>query len=191
MQQQPMSLKPGCNLFLLLCIAHQRCLVVPMRNFFGMHALGMPSILGLLLMLIWSALSEDPVMFVWMAAWGICFAHRCMQSLRMEREGAKVHSQYDGWPFETIKMGKTENTSKLVVEPLMVVIIGAILVVIYKEFHLNMKGLPLFFLLGGFTLPVIEMIKQSIWKKRTQEMMDAQIENEAAVREFREKFGAF
>jgi hypothetical protein len=188
--QQPSHVKSGFYFLLLLCIIHQRGLVVPMRKFFGMQALATPGILALLLMLCWGGLSNDPIMLVWIAIWSVCFVHRYIQSRRMERSGARVHSQYDGWPYDAIKIGRTENIAKLVVEPLCAFAIGALLLPFSEKLHLNPTGLPLFFMLGGFTLMVIEAIKQSIWKKRTQAMMDAQLENEGAVREFREKFGS-
>jgi hypothetical protein len=189
MQQQPVSWKPVFNILLFLCIMHQRGLVVPMRKYFGKRALVLPGLLSLGLMTVWAEVSADPFMIVWIIGWGACFIHRGFQSARMEREGAKVSSWYDGFPFETIKIGKTENTAKLVVEPVMVAVLGACLLGIYQECRLGPPGLPWFFLVGGITLPIIEMIKQSILNQRTQNMVDAQIENEAAVREFRNRYG--
>ena len=189
MQQQPVGWKPLLNILLFLCIMHQRGLVVPMRKYFGKRALVQPGLFSLMLMMVWAEVSKDPFMVVWIIGWSACFIHRGFQSARMDREGARVSSWYDGFPFESIKIGKTENTAKLVVEPIMVTITGACMLVLYQECRLGPPGLPLFFLLGGITLPVIEMIKQSIWNQRTQNMVDAQIENEAAVRAFREKYG--
>ena len=100
-----------------------------------------------------------------------------------------IHSQYDGWPIEAIKFGRTEKVAKLIVEPIIVGALGAVLFVIYQGAEMPVYGLPYFFLLGLATLPFVEKVKQATWERRIQGMVDARVEQEALVRESREKYG--
>jgi hypothetical protein len=50
-------------------------------------------------------------------------------------------------------------------------------------------GLPYFFMLGLVTLPFVEKVKQLVWERRIQGINDARIEQEALVRESRERYG--
>jgi hypothetical protein len=176
------------NIAYSLLLIHQRGIIIPMRERFGKDVFGFHCVLALVLMCLWAAFSKDMFMWLWIGLWVLYLAKRRDEAARLAKDG-KTHSQYDGWPAEAIKLGRTEKAAKLVVEPVLVGIVGGILFWIYQEAGLPVYGLPYFFLAGVFTLPFVERVKQIIWERRVQGMTDARIEQEALVRDVRERTG--
>jgi hypothetical protein len=188
MHNDPMNLKRNSNIMQWICMIHQRGIIVPMRENFGKEAL-MPCAFSLVVMCLWAAFTKDAFMWFWIALWLVALVKRRTESAKMVASGVRVHSYYDGWPKEAVKIGKTEKTAKLVVEPAFVVLLGTVLYYAYQEFGLPVAGLPSFFLCGIITLPFVEMVKQRIWEKRMDALSDARLEQEAMVRESRERYG--
>ena len=191
MQQQDdvmMQYKRNFNLIYSACLIHQRAIVVPLRRAFGVRALRTPCALGLILMCVWALCTHDNYMWLWIGAWFLCFLVRRAESVKLARAGAKVHSEYDGWP-DAIRIGRTEKAAKLVIEPFIIVCLGGVLFSVYQQMHWSPYGLPYFFFTGGFTLPFLEIVKQQIWERRTQGMVDARVEQEALMNDFRNRYG--
>jgi hypothetical protein len=172
-----------------VALVHQRCLVIPMRKGFGVQALGTPCALALVLMAVWGLCTRDMLLWAWAGLWSLYFLVRRAESVKLGKSGAKVHSQYDGWPFDAIRIGRTEKMAKLVVEPLLVVILGGLVFWGYQQMHWPPYGLPYFLLAGGFTLPFVETVKQKIWERRTQSMIDARVEQEQLMQDVRDRYG--
>jgi hypothetical protein len=181
--------KQHFNLVHLVCMAHQRCLVMFGRNQWGKEALGTPCCFAIVLMFLWTLFSHDDFMWGWMGLWGIFFAKRRSEALQLAAKGARIHSWYDGWPFDAIRYCQTEYQAKRFVEPLLCGVLGGILFVIYQENGLPVHGLPYFLLAGLFTLPFVETVKQTIWDKRIEAANDAQIEAEQLTRDRQERYG--
>jgi len=188
-QQEGNDFKRNFNIAFSFLVMHQRALTIPMRNRYGLQALGVPCALAVVLMALWAAFSYDPFMWLWLGIWLLFFVKRRLESLRLNWNGVRVHSQYDGFPFDAIRLGRTENVAKLVVEPILIGILGSLVYWLYAQAHMSPYGLPYFLLAGVFTLPFVEMAKQTIWQKRTQAMLDARLEQEQTMRSFRSKFG--
>jgi hypothetical protein len=188
-QQQDLSAKWKRNFGIIfsLCVIHQRALTIPMRSRFGVQALAQPCFFALGLMFLWATFTRDPFMWLWMGYWFLHFLYRRAEALRLARSGEKIHSQYDGWPHDAVRFGRTEKAAKMVVEPIEVAILGGILYWIYAKEGWPVRGLPLFLLSGAFTLPFVEMVKQTIWERRTQSVVDARIEQEQLVEDVRQK----
>jgi hypothetical protein len=66
---------------------------------------------------------------------------------------------------------------------------GLIFRSIYLEHGLPTAGLPSFFLWGVISLPFVEIVKRTIWERRTQGMSDARIEQQQVVSNYRNRFG--
>jgi hypothetical protein len=194
MEQQrddAMNWKRNFNIAWWLCLMHQRGLILFMRKGFGVRALGVPCALAFVLMFLWATFSRDPFMWLWMGMWLLCQVKRRAESLKLARSGAMIHSQYDGWPFDAVRFAGSEKAAKLVVEPILVGILGGLLYWIYGEQGWSPYGLPYFVLAGCFSLPLVEAVKQTIWERRTQAMVDARLEQEEVMRDFRDKYGEF
>src|SRR5437660_6763922 len=134
MQQhdQKDSWKQNFNIVFFFMLIHQRCIVIPMRTRWGVQALGTPCFFALLVMVVWTGLSGDVLMWGWVILWIAAFLHRRIQSLWLYRKGVKIHTHYDGWP-DTIKIGRTEKVCKLIVEPLYIGLLGAAAYWLYGE----------------------------------------------------------
>jgi hypothetical protein len=181
--------KRNFNIAYNLMLVHQRAIIIPMRERYGKEVFGSPCALAFLLMCAWAALSMDAFMWLWVGVWLFYLARRKDEAVRLANSGARIHSQYDGWPLDANRYGCSENVAKLVVEPVLVGAVGIVLFMIYQEAGLPVYGLPYFFMLGLVTLPFVEKVKQLVWERRIQGINDARIEQEALVRESRERYG--
>ena len=140
-------------------------------------------------MVLWAAFSRDPFMWAWIALWLLCLIRRRIEAVKLA--GSGMHSHYDGWPCDAIRYVRSEKAAKLVVEPILVGILGGILFWIYGECGLRPTGLPYFLLSGVFTLPFVETVKQTIWNRRLESMNNSRLEQQAAVRDFKDRYGEF
>jgi hypothetical protein len=140
-------------------------------------------------MVFWAATSRDPFLWAWVALWVGCFAFRRIESIRLWRQGVRIHSYYDGWPRDGMNYVKSEKIAKLVVEPVLVGLLGGFVMWIYSENGWPLDGLPRFLLLGCFTLPAVETIKQLVWHKRVEAVKDARIEQEQQIMRYRDQYG--
>lgn len=181
--------KRNFNIAYSVLLIHQRAIIIPIRERFGKEILGLPCALSLALMCGWAALSRDVFMWVWVAIWIVSLAKRKNESAQLAQKGVVIHSRYDGWPTEAIKYGRTEKIAKLVVEPIIVGVLGAVLFLIYQGAGLPIYGLPYFFLIGVASLVFEEKFKQLTWERRIQGVQDARIEQEALMRDVRERNG--
>jgi hypothetical protein len=189
--EQAIDSKRNFNILFSFCRIHQLGLVIPLRRGWGVNALGMQCFWALILMLAWAGFSHDPYMIYWVGLWLIFYLVRKAEAEKLKKQGARVHSYYDGWPEgNLVKWGGSERNAKMIVEPVFMLIAGGVLFLFYQDtLQLPPYGLPYYFLLGGITLPFVEGVKQAIWEKRTQDMMDMQLEQEQTIRDFRDRFG--
>jgi hypothetical protein len=183
-----MEYKRNFNVVYTICRAHQMGVVIPLRKGFGTDVLRTPCVLAFVLICVWAMCTRDNFMGLWAAVWLCCYTRRRFEAAALSRSGAKLHSQYDGWP-DAIRIGRTEKIAKLIVEPLVVLGFGATMFCLYQRNGWQLYGLPYFMLAGGFTLPFVEMIKQMIWQRRTQSIVNARVEQEGLMNEFRNRYG--
>jgi hypothetical protein len=181
--------KRNFNVTHSIFLMHQRALTVPMRNQYGGQALGTPCALALVMMLLWWMATHDDFMLLWIGFWLLCFIKRRAEAVRLAKNGARIHSHYDGWPFDAIRFARSERAAKMMVEPILVGILGGFLFWVYQENGWRPTGLPYFVLSGVVTLPFVEMVKQTAWDKRLQGMHDARLEQEMAVQDYRDQYG--
>jgi len=185
-QQKELTFKDKFNIAHNLCVIHQRGIVVISRNKWGKNALGLPCALAFVLMFLWAAFTQDPLMYCWLGLWCLCYLKRRAEAGRLS---GQVHSFYDGWPCDGMLYCSSENIAKRVVEPILVGILGGILRWFYTEQGWSPAGLPNFLLLGVFTLPVVESVKQKVWERRLDAMKDARFEQESLAQDYRDQFG--
>jgi hypothetical protein len=190
-QDDQMRWKRNFNIAYMLCLAHSRCITVLTRNRWGVQALGTPCAWGAAIMCVWGFASRDPLLWAWAAIWCIAWVKRKQQAVKLPKEGARIHSWYDGFPHESVKLTKgDEEKAKRIVEPLWTACIGGTLMWFYMEvLHRPPHGLPYFLILGSLTISVVEGIKKTIGERRRQSMLDARIEQENVMRDFRDRYG--
>lgn len=182
-QQGKGDWKQNFNIAYAICLWHSRALLVPFRRYWGVQALGFPSLFALGLMILWWMATHDNWMLWWIGFWLLMQLKRRIEAVR--RSG-QIHSQYDGWP---INLGANERFAKLWLEPLCIGILGWMLFQLYEANDLRPTGLPYFFLAGTVSLPFVELVHRTIWNRKLQSMSDARIEGRALMNEYRNKFG--
>jgi hypothetical protein len=179
--------KQNFNVLYMLCTFHQRAIIVPLRKNFGVEALGFPCLLALVVMVLWATFSHDILMWWYIALWFVFFLHRRMQAVALAKTG-RIHSRYDGWP-DLAKGSLSEKFARMFGEPILVGIAGYLALQWYIAEGMNYRGLPYFLLAGCFTLPFVEAANQIMWRRRSQAMMDARLEQQAVMDDFQRKWG--
>jgi hypothetical protein len=122
--------KLNLNIVFGLCVCYQRALIIRLRKWFGVEALGLPCMFALGLLVVWSALSSDIFMWYFTGLWFIFFLHRRWQSLRFQEH---IYSFHDGWPTEAMRICKDEFGAKLSIEPILVGFAGAFAKWFYEQ----------------------------------------------------------
>ena len=190
MQQQQHSMiengRRNFNIAYSCFVVLQRAIIVPFRKYWGLKALGTPCFLAFGLIIAWTVVSRDSFMWLWLAIWLISLLKRRQESMKFVAGGGRIHSESDGWPA-TVK--SNEKAAKLLLEPFIVGFLGAFLCWVYDLYGMPVGGLPSFFLVGAFALVFVEKVKEQIWNQRVQSMVDARVEQEALIRDVRERFG--
>lgn len=117
--------------------------------------------------------------------WFVFFCHRRIQSLRLQ---GQVHSRYDGWPVDAMRISKDENMAKQWIEPIMVGFAGMFARWFYAQQSWPLTGLPTFLICGAVIMAFVEMGEQAAWKRKVRGLQDAQWENEAMIRDFHDQY---
>jgi hypothetical protein len=163
-------------------VVFQQCFIIPLRKNFGVETLGMRCFLALILMILWSAFSNDIFMWWYTGIWFMFFIHRRVQSLRLQRQ---IHSCYDGLPVDAMRICKNESIAKQWIEPIMVGLAGVFAKWFYDQHGWPLYGLPYFLITGAVVMAFVQMGHQAVWKRRIRGIQDALIENEQMIRDFR------
>src|SRR5579884_3172947 len=151
--------KQSFNAVWNVAVIHQRAIVMPFRKNWGPRALGTSCFFALALMFLWAAFTNDPFLWAWLGLWRLCFLKRRYETAIITKSGARIHSEYDGFPHGTIHLGRTEKVAKRFIEPLFVGACGITVFWLYQDQGWSPYGLPYFLLAGVFTLPFVEAVK--------------------------------
>lgn len=185
-QDWPQEMKKNVNIALGIAQILQRCFVLVSRNRFGTQALGFPCLFAVILMLLWYMCTLDIGLLWWLGLWLVYYAKRRAEAAKLR---GRVHSYYDGYPFDAMRYCKSEGTAKRVVEPLMLGVLGFIAFKVYEFQGWNYKGLPYFFMAGAISVSFVAGMQQSLWQRRIQAMRDNELENDMVVTDYRDRFG--
>lgn len=183
-----LSWKQNFNIAYAFALWHQRAITVPMRDKYGVQALGFPCFFAFLLMMLWYTFTRDDFMLAWIGLWILCWIKRRSEAIQLAQGGAKIHSQYDGWPRDAIRIGRTEKAAKQFVEPALTGILGMMAFKFYEYNGWPVTGLPYFLLFGMASLPFVFWVQRSAWQRRIQGTADARLEQEMILRDFQNQY---
>jgi hypothetical protein len=172
--------KDAFTALMMFLRAHQLALTLPFRKYYGAEALGFPGLWAFVLIVGWAAVSRDPLMWVWLAIWLVTLVVRRVETMKLVRQGKRLHTMHDGTPYSVLR-GWDERVARMVIEPVVIFVMGLGLRFIAVDFRMPLKGLSLFLMLGIFTLPTLEIIRGQLMRKRVQAMGDARIEQEVLM----------
>ena len=128
--------------------------------------------------------SQDPLMWGWLAFWVPSYIVRRWQAVRLTRSG-QVHSWDDGYPKGLSKIwGRFARK----VEVIYMGLIGAGFYWLYDKAGMP-QGISWFFLFGVSTLPFCDWVRNSLSERRVQAMVNSRIENAGMVDMYRERIG--
>jgi hypothetical protein len=192
-QQQPNiveDFKRNFNIGCTILTIWQRAIIVPMRNQFGVESLGLICLMSFCLMAVWAAWSGDQFMWGYLALWTVCLLRRRFEASRLAVRGEKVHSRSEGWPQAAMRVPfvRTPETAILIVEPLFTFAYGVGFWFLAREIG-TPPGLAYFLMGGALAMRSVASIQQKIFQRRTQAILDARLEQEAVMENYRGKWG--
>ena len=173
------------NLAWAFANVHDRALMVPFREGWGVDAIGFPSLFAFFLILLWALFSQDILMLFWLALWVPSQLYRRWQAGRLARKG-QMHSWSTGYCKGLVKFFGVRLAKKN--EPLYMGAIGGLVYWFYDQLGWP-QGISYFFGLGMFTIPFCEWVNATIWERRTRAMVNSRLDNQAMVRAYRERTG--
>ncbi len=177
------------NLFSVALLIHQRSLIVPMRKRFGVESLGLIGFLSLACMAGWALFTRDPFMWGYLVFWFLCVAFRRWEAYRLVHKGERIHSLSDGWPVWATRVPFVGyGAATLLVEP--IIVLGWCAALWWLSRRLGTPpGLALWLTPGPLTLVMVESLRGKIRSRRAEAILDARLEQEAVVRDYRAKWG--
>jgi len=150
---------------------YRMCTLPILRCRFGPDGMGMAAFFALFLMLTVAAATVDKVMYCYIAVWMGFVIYRRIETVRMRLRGHVTHSRYRGFPWAAmcIPFVHKESTARGIIEPEICMVTGELLTYLSPN-------LGLFVLFSFIPLLLTEAIDQGIVEKRTQNMLDGEIE---------------
>jgi uncharacterized membrane protein YqaE (UPF0057 family) len=142
------------------------------RRGFGREALALNSLIALILLYVLSA-SEGRAFLVFAGLFLLAQIWRRIETFRLLRRGAVLHSRYPGYPYWAMQIPfvKSESVAKELVEPVFCFIIGILLCPVSV-------GVGGYLVLCGFGFIVRHCIDDALARKRIERMRDATIEHQ-------------
>ena len=142
-----------------------------LRRGFGREALGWNSLVAFFLLLFLGA--ADPAFGYFAIAFTFAQVFRRVETFRLLRGGAVLHSQYAGFPYWAMKLPfvKSEKAAREAVEPLICLVVGVLLCPLSE----NIGG---YVMLCGVGFIARYCIEELVMRKRVERMHDARIEHE-------------
>lgn len=133
--------------------------------------------------LFWPEHDVTPLYLFLIAYLGMCLVIRIRGLLARRRGGPRVHTYYSGYPRAMRLFGRmSERTVKLAIEPVIVLVIGALTLSVSEP-------LGAFLLVAGLALSLTVNLSVGYEHRRVLDMHDAAIDQKDIVDEFRDMRG--
>jgi len=142
------------------------------RRGFGREALGFNSLIAVIVLYTLSA-SEGRGFLIFTGAFIVAQVWRRIETFRLIRKGAIIHSRYAGYPYLAMKVPfvKSEKMAMELVEPVMCFTVGILLCPLSV-------GLGGYLVVCGVGFIVRHCINDALDRKRIERMQDATIEHQ-------------
>lgn len=150
---------------------HATAIAVIIRRDFGREALGGNSALAMGLILVLYAATADQAMLAYLGIVLFCQIMQRIRTFRLLRQGAIIHSRYQGYPYMAMQVPfvRRVSTATGIIEPMMCLIGGTLLCTV----SVNLGG---FIVVGSLSFMIRNGIDREIDRKRLERMRDAEIE---------------
>lgn len=160
---------------------HATCFIVFTRRNFGQQAFAVKAPIALAIMLLYWAFAPCPEMRFFVAAWFVLLCFHRLVTLIKRLRGWEAHSRLAGesWMLQAIiRPRPSDFVAKVVCEPVLAVIVGALL----YQFS---EMLGLFVMAGSVSLVAQRLIERGIENAGIQAMLDQEIEMRARMARYR------
>lgn len=170
-QTQRLKNEDSLGLVYFLSNIHASCIATLIRRDFGKDALGWNSFLGMFLIFLVYAATEDQVVLAYLGIWFFCQVVQRFRTYRLLRGGAVMHSRYAGYPYLAMQVPfvRSQETAMGIIEPMLCLIAGTMLCPV----SVNLGG---FIMCGFLSFMVRNGIESEIRRKRLEKMRDAELE---------------
>lgn len=164
------NMQAGVNLLHWLFNGQAACIAPFLRQGMGVNYPGADGLVGLVMILAYGSVTGDRWMLTYFWGWLIAIILRRIESFRLQRRGEVLHSRYTGTPLVLkFRFIKRETTAKNIVEPMLCVVIGALLCPVSE-------ALGQFVMLGAISLMGQRAIESQVNINRVRKMRDLEIE---------------
>ena len=162
--------RESVNLLYIAAKGMAACVWPFIRSHPGVHALGAPGVIALLIILLYAAGQNAPEMMTYLVVWFLVVAFRNAQARRQERRGRGEHSRYDGWPWLAMRLPFVRDEVKAKgVEPFVCFAIGVFICPLSEP-------MGKFVMLGAVGLLLVRVMELRANEVRARRMRDAMIE---------------
>ena len=146
-------------------------MAVFLRRGFGREALSWNSMLALLVLVV--LIVDDPLFGYFALAFLFAQLVRRVETFRLIRKGAVIHSRYAGYPYWAMKVPliRDEKVAREAIEPLICFLTGLMLCPLSV-------GIGGYVMCCGVAFTVRHALEEEVSRKRVERMQDAQIEHE-------------
>lgn len=153
------------------CLCHSTALSVPMRRGYGREALGMNGFGAMVILLVAWGADTTGIMMMYFWLWFCALLFQRLITVANRKKGIIPHSRYSGWPYVAMAFPgvKRESQAKGIVEPLICLVVGVALFSVSE-----VAGA--FFIVGMFSMAVVEGTHRRFDEVRVQQMRDAEME---------------
>jgi hypothetical protein len=170
--------RQGFDIIYFLALGHTLCLTAIIRSRFGVEALGWPVVAAIVVQMLYALVSPSEAMVMFFPVWVLFIINRRFCAWHRYRKGHQGHSRYMGFPWLAKKFCTWESTAKGFVEPVLCLLVGALLMPVSESLG--------FFVMGGFiSMLVVQAIEGEINMRRTRRMRDAWIEQKELSARFK------
>jgi len=168
------------SIALALANGHAACLAPFLRCRFGVRALGVDAVIGMLILFVYAEASHAPEIGGFFCIWFLAVWLQRRQANKLAKSGWTVHSRYTGYPWVAMKILRVrdELNAKGVADPVVCIIAGLLI-------QRVSPALGNFIFLGAFSFAFQVGIERRLMRMRRLGMQDAQIEQRMLARQIR------
>ncbi len=175
------SRKEAFNALLLAARIHRDCIAPWLDSGFGPEAFGWPTFFAFIILAVAAGGTGDPGMCVFAAGWLVLMIYHRVAGVVARSRGYVVHSQYGGYPWLAMRILKvlpfnwTEQQARAF-ELLICLVVGGLLLSLSQL-------LGAFVMAGAFSMGFLLGLQRELLRRKGQQLIDAQWEQQNAVAE--------
>jgi len=177
--RDPFNMRAGTNLLHFLVEGHAATIAPFLRSGMGINYPGAFGLVGLVMILLYAAATNDPLVITYFWFWLGAIIVRRAEAVQLARRGRVEHSRYTGRPWFSMRLPfvKTESAAKYA-DAMVCLVVGL-------ELCQWSDALGHFVMFGCLSLGMQRAIQGQVNSMRVRQMRDAAIEQRQLSQWFR------